>query len=238
MGEAMGESRTGMKASAGEQKLVGVERDATLLLIALNVVVFLVEPSGRDFLHVWFEQRYSLSVAGLKAGYWWQFLTFQFLHGNWLHLGTNLVLLHSMGPVLETTLGRRRYLLVYLASGVFGGLVQAGASLAWPSHFAHPVVGASAGLCGLLAALGYLYAEDRVKGLLFFVIPFQVKAKFMLLVAGMVSMVGTVVPFGRVAHFAHLGGLVGGLLVLQLMRVKAVPAEPAGGAPAAAGPGA
>lgn len=232
----MGKPNTGGETSAVEQKLVGVERDATLMLIALNVLVFLVEPGTRDFLRGWFEQRYSLSVTGLKAGYWWQFLTFQFLHGNWLHLGTNLVLLHSMGPVLETTLGRRRYLLVYLASGVFGGLVQAGASLAWPSHFSHPVVGASAGLCGLLAALGYLYAEDRVKGLLFFVIPFQVKAKSMLLVAGMASMVGTVIPFGHVAHFAHLGGLVGGLLMLQLLRVKAVPPEPATESPIPHGP--
>lgn len=221
-----GNGKAAGSGSGGERQVAGVERDATLLLIALNVLVFLSEPPVRDFAHGWHEQRYSLSVTGLKAGFWWQFVTFQFLHGNWLHLGTNLVLLHSMGPVLETTLGRRRYLLLYLGSGALGGLVQVGAALAWPAHFGHPVVGASAGLCGLLAALGYLYADDRVKGLLFFVIPFQVKAKVMLLVAGMISMVGTVVPFGRVAHFAHLGGLVGGLLILQLMRVKAVPPDP------------
>ncbi|MEY3276857.1 MAG: hypothetical protein RL153_2125 [Verrucomicrobiota bacterium] len=220
----------GMKGNLAEAKDGGeftepmrVQREVTLALIALNVFVFLIEPRLGDGTRGWFDARYSLSVAGFKAGYWWQLLTFQFLHGNWLHLGTNLVLLHSMGPVLETSLGRRRYLLLYMGSGALGGLVQVGAALAWPGHFSHAVVGASAGLCGLLGALGYLYADDVVKGLLFFVIPFQVKAKVMLLLAGIISMVGTVLPFGRVAHFAHLGGLVGGLFVLQLMRVKALP---------------
>ena len=104
---------------------------------------------------------------------------------------------------------------------------SAGAAFAWPAHFGHPVVGASAGLCGLLAAVGYLYADDRVKGLLLFVIPFEVKAKVLLLLAGVVSILGVMLPFGRVAHFAHLGGLLGGLILLRLMRVKAVPWEPA-----------
>ena len=223
-------------AGPGELKPVdGVQREVTLALIALNVFVFLIEPRLGDGARGWFDARYSLSVAGLKSGYWWQLLTFQFLHGNWLHLGTNLVLLHSMGPVLETSLGRRRYLLLYMGSGALGGLVQVGAALAWPTYFSHAVVGASAGLCGLLGALGYLYADDVVKGLLFFVIPFQVKAKVMLLLAGIISMVGTVLPFGRVAHFAHLGGLVGGLFILQLLRVKALPppddSDPVGAPP-------
>lgn len=200
-----------------------VQREVTLALIALNVFVFLIEPRLGEGMRAWFDARYSLSVAGLKAGYGWQLLTFQFLHGNWLHLGTNLVLLHSMGPVLETALGRRRYLLLYMGSGALGGLVQVGAALAWPGHFSHAVVGASAGLCGLLGAVGYLFADDEVKGLLFFVIPFRLKAKVMLLLAGVISMVGTVLPFGRVAHFAHLGGLVGGLFILQALRVKALP---------------
>jgi membrane associated rhomboid family serine protease len=152
-------------------------------------------------------------------------VTFQFLHGSWLHLVANLVLLHSMGPVLETTLGHRRYLFLYLGAGAVGGLVHAGAAFAWPAHFGQPVVGASAGLCGLLAAVGYLYADDRVKGLLLFVIPFEVKAKVLLLLAGLVSILGVMLPFGRVAHFAHLGGLLGGLIMLRLMRVRAVPAE-------------
>lgn len=219
------------------EPVLGVQREVTLALMALNVFVFLIEPSVRDASRAWFDARYSLSVTGLRAGYWWQLLTFQFLHGNWIHLGTNLVLLHSMGPVLETSLGRRRYLLLYMGSGALGGLVQVGAALAWPGYFSHAVVGASAGLCGLLGALGYLYADDMVKGLLFFVIPFRVKAKVMLLLAGIISMVGTVLPFGRVAHFAHLGGLVGGLFLLQVMRVKVVPAPADAGTEGAPGQG-
>ena len=203
---------SGSSAIAPDGELRGVERDVTMALIVLNVFLFLVEPRARDHAHAFFEQRYSLSAAGLKAGYWWQFFTFQFLHGNWLHLGTNLVLLHSMGPVLETTLGRRRYLLLYIGSGALGGLVHAGAAFAWPAHFGQPVVGASAGLCGLLAAVGYLYADDKVKGLFLFVIPFEIKAKVLLLLAGVVSMVGTVLPLRTCGPLCAPWG-IGGRLV-------------------------
>lgn len=203
-----------------------LERDVTLGLLLLNLFVFLIEPGLRDPSHRWFEARYSLSLDGIRAGYWWQFITFQFLHGNWVHLGTNLVLLHSMGPILETTLGRRRFFALYLLSGAMGGLVQLAGALISPRIFGHPVVGASAGLCGLLAALGALYAEEKVKGYLFFLIPFELKAKILLLLAGVLSLVGSVVPFGNIAHLAHLGGLLGGLCCVNLMDARPLPPVP------------
>jgi membrane associated rhomboid family serine protease len=200
-----------------------LERDVTLGLLVLNLFVFLIEPSLRDSGRNWFEMRYSLSMDGIKAGYWWQFFTYQFLHGNWVHLGANLVLLHSMGPILETTMGRRRFFALYLVSGAMGGLVQLAGAAISPKIFGHPVVGASAGLCGLLAALGALYAEEKVKGYLFFIIPFELKAKIVLLLAGLLSIVGSVFPFGNIAHLAHLGGLLGGLCCVNIMNVKPLP---------------
>lgn len=206
-----------------EGKFPDVERDVTLGLLCLNAFVFLIEPGLREQGRQWFEMRYSLSLQGISAGSWWQLITYQFLHGNWVHLGANLVLLHSMGPILETTLGRRRFFGLYVGSGAIGGLVQLAGSALSPSTFGHPVVGASAGLCGLLAALGALYAEERVKGYLFFIIPFELKAKFLLLLAGVLSIFGSVFPFGNIAHLSHLGGLLGGLCCINLMAVRPLP---------------
>lgn len=195
-------------------------RDITTALVVINLAVFVIEPHGATMFRRLFELRYSLSLDGLKAHYWWQFLTYQFLHAGWIHLGANLLLLHSLGPVLETTLGRRRFLALYLVSGVVGGLAQMGGALVSPRHFGHPVVGASAGLCGLVSALGTLYAEQRVQGLLLFLIPFRVKAKILLLIAGLLTIAGTLFPVGNVAHLAHLGGFLGGLLCVNFMPAR------------------
>jgi membrane associated rhomboid family serine protease len=210
------------KKSGGEEALP-LERDVTIGLLGLNLFVFLIEPGMREMARRWFEQRYSLSLDGLRVGYWWQFVTYQFLHGNWIHLGANLVLLHSMGPILETTLGRRRFFGLYLASGAMGGLVHLAGAAISPRIFGHPVVGASAGLCGLLAALGSIYAEEKVRGYLFFMIPFEVKAKVLLLITGVVTVLGCIFPFGNMAHLAHLGGLLGGLCCVNLMDAKPLP---------------
>ncbi len=209
-------------AADSETEVVELNRDVTMSIVILNVAVFLAERLLNPRAHAFFEHRYALSLEGLKAGAWWQFLSYQFLHGGWFHLGFNLLFLHSLGPVMETTLGWRRFLTLYLASGAMGGLVQmAGAALS-PANFAHPVVGASAGLCGLLAALGAIYAETRLPVLLFFVFPITLKAKLLLLGFAVVTVAGTLVPIGHVAHLAHLGGLLGGLCVVNLMTVNPI----------------
>ncbi len=201
-----------------------LERDVTLALVGLNLFIFLIEPSLHDpVARHWFEVRYSLWLPGLKAGYWWQFLTYQFLHGGWIHLGANLVFLYSLGPILETTMGRRRFLFLYLASGAMGGILQLAGAVSSPRIFGHAVVGASAGLAGLLAALGSVYAKEKIRGYLFFVIPFEMKAKYLLLIAGLVSVLGSIFPFGNIAHLAHLGGLLGGLCCVNLMNVRPLP---------------
>jgi membrane associated rhomboid family serine protease len=195
-------------------------RSATAVLIVLNLVVYLAE---RRFA---LPDNLALSLRGLAGGAWWEFITYQFLHGGWLHLGFNLLFLHSLGPVLEDTIGAKRFTLLYLGSGAFGGAVHLMGALLSPRIFGHPVVGASAGLCGLLAALCAIYAEEPMELRLLFLIPVVMRAKFLLLGTALMSMAGTVLPFGNVAHLAHLGGLVGGLLCLNFMDVKPLEFEP------------
>jgi len=191
-----------------------LERHATRVLIALNLAFFAYEQwlyrvdPGRKR---WFELHHALSLEGLRLGAWWQCLSFQFLHGGWIHLAMNLLLLHSLGPVMETTLGRGRFILLYLVSGTFGGMLHVAGAWMMPDSFGGPVVGASAGLCGLLAALGAYHAEERLRVLFFLIFPMEVRAKFILLVGILTSALGAVFAVGHIAHLAHLGGFIGGL---------------------------
>jgi membrane associated rhomboid family serine protease len=191
-----------------------LERHATRVLITLNLAFFAYEQwlyrvdPGRKR---WFELHHALSLEGLRLGAWWQCLTFQFLHGGWIHVAMNLLLLHSLGPVMETTLGRGRFLLLYLVSGTFGGMLHVAGAWMMPDSFGGPVVGASAGLCGLLAALGAYHAEERLRVLFFLIFPMEVRAKFILLVGVLTSALGAVFAVGHIAHLAHLGGFIGGL---------------------------
>ena len=191
-----------------------LERHATRVLISLNLAFFAYEQwlyrvdPGRKR---WFELHHALSLEGLRLGAWWQCLTFQFLHGGWVHLAMNLLLLHSLGPVMETTLGRGRFLLLYLVSGTFGGMLHVAGAWMMPDSFGGPVVGASAGLCGLLAALGAYHAEERLRVLFFLIFPMEVRAKYILLVGVLTSALGAVFAVGHIAHLAHLGGFMGGL---------------------------
>ena len=195
----------------------------TTALIVINVLIFLWESRLGYFQRQSLIHHYALNLATVKQGMWWQFFSYQFLHGGLLHLLFNLLFLHSIGPLLELTLGARRYLALYLCSGVGGGALHILVAWLSPNHFGSAVVGASAGLCGVLAAVCALYAEEKVDVKLFYVLPLRMRAKFLLLAVALVTMGGALFPFGNVAHLAHLGGLVGGLVALNFMDVKPLP---------------
>lgn len=195
----------------------------TTALIVINVLIFLWESSLGYFQRQSLIHHYALNLATVKQGMWWQFFSYQFLHGGLLHLLFNLLFLHSIGPLLELTLGARRYIALYLCSGVGGGALHILVASLSPDHFGSAVVGASAGLCGVLAAVCALYAEEKVNVKLFYVLPLRMRAKFLLLAVALVTMGGALFPFGNVAHLAHLGGLLGGLVALNFMDVKTLP---------------
>jgi membrane associated rhomboid family serine protease len=162
----------------------------------------------------------------LRHGYIWQLLTFQFMHANLLHIALNSLGVFSFGFAVEQLLGTKRFLWLYLLSGVIGGLVHVLGGLVWPSHFGvladaagnHfyvPMVGASAGLFGLIAAFALMLPERDLTVLLFFVFPVTVKAKVLLGVSLGISILGVVIDTSNVAHGAHAGGILGGWLMLR-----------------------
>jgi len=192
----------------------------TTTLIAVNLAVFLFQLwSGRrsDFRVDYYG---ALSLGGLRHGYYWQLLTFQLMHGGWLHLLVNCWGIFVFGPPLEAAIGKTRLAALYFLSGIAGGAVQILASLISYQRFGGWVVGASAGLFGLVAAFTSLFPDARMTLLLFFVIPLRMTANRMLMLAAAITVVGIIFPnwlLGRhVAHAAHLGGLISGLIFARL----------------------
>jgi membrane associated rhomboid family serine protease len=191
-----------------------------MALIAVSVAVFLFQEWLRSAKGVRLEDRAALSLAGLRAGHFWQLLSFQFLHGGWVHLLVNCWGIFVFGPALEMMLGKTRLGFLYLISGIGGGVVQILASILSYQRFGGQVVGASAGVFGLVAAFTQLFPDARMTVLLFFVIPLRMTANRMLTVAAIITVVGIVFPnwlLGtHVAHAAHLGGLVSGIIWVRL----------------------
>ena len=211
----------------------GVRRwPVTNALLFVNVCAFIAQGlAQRVFPRFPLQHYFGLSLDGLDEGFLWQLLTFQFLHGGILHLLLNCWGIYVFGHAVEETLGRKQMLKLYLLSGAAGGGLHVLGSLLFPSHFGaftvygvthyDSVVGASAGLFGLMAAFATLYPEQDLKVLLFFVYPVTVSARVLVGVCAGVSVVGILMTRSSVAHGAHLGGMLAGFAYVRLI----LPAE-------------
>jgi rhomboid family protein len=188
---------------------------ATVVLLVVNVVAFLLQNILYRFSSIPVDGLFALSVGGLRHGFVWQLLTYQFMHGGWLHLLLNCWAIYIFGRELEETLGVPKFLTLYFTSGVIGGLTQALAGLLLPERFGGPMVGASAGAFGLVAAFATLYPERPLMLLLFFIIPLNMRAKFLLLFCALLTAFGLVFPMDNIAHAAHLGGMLTGLAFVR-----------------------
>jgi membrane associated rhomboid family serine protease len=188
-------------------------QSATVILIIANIAAFAVQSlvfGNSSFVY----ENLALSITGLKHLYLWQLLSFQFLHGGIWHLIFNCLAIFWFGRSVEDAVGRNSFIALYLSSGIIGGLVQSLVMLVF--HQDVPVVGASAGCFGLVAAFAVLFPDTIL--MLMFIIPMP--AKFLLLLEAAVAIAGIAAPNSRffdqgVAHGAHLGGMISGLLFIR-----------------------
>jgi membrane associated rhomboid family serine protease len=188
---------------------------ATVVLLLVNVVAFIIQNALYRFSSIPTDKWFALSVEGLRQGFVWQLLNYQFMHGGWLHLLLNCWAIYIFGREVEEALGRNTFLTLYFTSGIIGGLFQALAGVLLGGNFAAPVVGASAGAFGLVAAFATLYPERPLMLLLFFIIPLSMRAKFLLLFSAIITLFGLVFPMDNIAHAAHLGGMITGLVFVR-----------------------
>ena len=189
----------------------------TVALIIVNAMVFLFELLVSGYSRSLFIENhyFALSVEGLKHGFVWQFLTYQFMHAGLWHLVFNCWAIYVFGRAIEETLGWKKFLILYLSSGVVGGICQVLVALPWPDLFGGPVVGASAGGFGLIAAFAVLFPERELVMLLFFILPIRLTAKMLLLLSAVLALAGIVFPINHIANAAHLGGMLAGVVFIR-----------------------
>ena len=182
---------------------------ATQALIIANVVVYLLEMSGGGNV---------LSNFALWPGsdfMPWQLVTYSFLHGSVTHIFFNMFGLYMFGSDIERLFGSRYFVAYYFASVVAAALLHLAVTFLIGAPPA-PMVGASGGLFGLLLAFGLYFPNRRVM-LLFPPIPMN--ARTFVIGYGVVELVlGVTGTAAGVAHFAHLGGMLGGWLMILYRR--------------------
>jgi membrane associated rhomboid family serine protease len=147
----------------------------------------------------------------------WQLVTYSFLHGSFTHLFLNMFALYMFGSELERLFGRRRYVTYWFAAVLAAGITQLIVSASSGSYY--PTVGASGGVFGLLLAYG-IHFPQRTIVLLIPPIPMPAWL-FVIVYAGVELFLGVTGTQAGVAHFAHLGGMFGGWLMLRYWRRQA-----------------
>ena len=188
----------------------------TMFLIAANVAVYLLQTAQPGFVVPFALWPLGASAAsnGQVGFEVWQLLTYGFLHGGFVHLLFNMFALYMFGGALEQVVGPRRFTAYYLVSVLAAAVTQL--VVMAMSHNIYPTVGASGGVFGLLLAYAIYFPHNRVY---FLLVPFPIKARvFVFIYAAIELFLGVTGTQEGVAHFAHLGGLIGGALMLAYWR--------------------
>jgi membrane associated rhomboid family serine protease len=201
-------------------------------LIIANVAVFALQQVPG--LGNWLELKFSLWPVGsyrfsdvpFPVGFEpWQLVTSAFLHGGVAHIAFNMFGLWSFGRVVEQAIGSVRFTSLYFASVLTSGLLQLLVVSMSSSPIPAQTYGASGGVFGVLLAFGMLFPHARV--MLIFP-PIPMKAWFMVIAFTVIELVsGVTGTMQGVAHFAHLGGMLGALILMLIWRRRLPPPPPA-----------
>src|SRR5450631_1757897 len=191
-------------------------------LIVANALVFVLQGLSKGALDELFALWPLQAIDGHVYFRPWQIITYAFLHstGNITHLLFNMLALWMFGTEIERYVGPRRLLTCYFASVVTAALSQLFIPVLFGAPPA-PTIGASGGVFGLLLAYAYLFPKRKVVPL---IPPIPMPAwLFATLYAGVELFLGVTGSLSGVAHFAHLGGMIGsGLTVMQWRRARGV----------------
>lgn len=204
---------------------------ATTNLIIINVLVMIMILQNEEFMF----EHFALFCPGSHYFRPWQFITHMFMHGGFWHIFFNMYTLWMFGSVLERSWGWKKFLLFYFVSGLGAALLHTGVQLI-EAHiymsrladglheaarslgmlYATPTVGASGAIYGLLLGFGMLYPDSRLM-LLFPPIP--LKAKWFVIIFAVIELfTGIFSRYGGIAHFAHLGGMLFGWLLIMFWK--------------------
>ena len=190
-------------------------RVSTILIVVL-IISFVIQCMLMFYGDVGVIEQLGLTVAGLREGKVWQLFTFQFLHSYpWpLHVLFNCLGLYFFGRPVEEVFGSKKFLVLYFLSGFLGGLMQVALTAMLPRHADSYTIGASAGVCGMIAIFCSLYPMQQLTTWVYF-LPISIRARTLLIFLICVSIFGVLIPFDNVAHGAHLGGILTGIVFVR-----------------------
>lgn len=191
----------------------------TRYLLIANFFIFLLDAVLLKY-NIQLSDYCGLHYMGASSFHVWQPITYMFLHANFWHLFFNMFAVLMFGPSIEREFGTRRFIIYYFLCGIGAGIVQ---EIVWACMnvpvILQPLlntIGASGAVFGILLAFGWMFPNVPM---FLFLIPIPIRARvFVLLYAGIELLEGLQAARGasgdNVAHFAHLGGFLFGLLII------------------------
>lgn len=192
---------------------------AVAVLLISNIGIFFLEMANPRLLlqfALWPLHSAPASLLLPEIGHFgpWQLVTYAFLHASLLHITLNMYALWLFGTRMERVWGSRAFLIFYFICVVGAGITQLIVTML--SGQVYPTIGASGGVFGVLLAFGMTFPNER---LLLIIPPIVLKAKwFVLLFGGIELWAGIVGTESGIAHFAHLGGMLFGYLLIVYWR--------------------
>ena len=186
---------------------------ATRAILIANVIVYLLELATQNTLI----ELFALWPLG-PLFHPWQVVTYAFLHEprNFLHILFNMFALYMFGGPLENYWGSRRFVVFYFASVLAAAATEL--LVLTSSGVVEPVIGASGGVFGLLLGFAWFFPRQR---LIVLPIPIPIPAwLFVTIYGGLELLLGVTGAQDSVAHFAHLGGMLGGAIMILLWRTR------------------
>lgn len=206
-------------------------------LLIINGIFFLATIAMDMAWHLDLSQYLGLHYIGASDFRPYQFVTYMFMHGNFAHLFFNMFALWMFGNAIENAWGPKRFLIFYFVCGIGAGITQElvqfiqlhdivqNYNYVKLNHHSIPVdeylnmlttVGASGAVYGILLAFGMMWPNSRIY--LYFLIP--IKTKWFVLIYGLLELFSGFSSVDNVAHFAHVGGMLFGLLLILYWKNK------------------
>jgi membrane associated rhomboid family serine protease len=183
-------------------------------LLIINGAIYLIQLIMSGLPIIEYMALYNVRTELFKP---YQLFTYMFAHHEFFHIFFNMMALSFFGPILESTWGSMRFLTFYIVCGIGAALFYIGVDLYLGAASFGSMIGASGAIYGLLTAFGILYPNMEIM-LLFPPIP--IKAKYLVLGFAGLALYSALNPKAgdNTAHFAHLGGIVVALILLQFWK--------------------
>lgn len=181
-------------------------------LLILNILAYFIDSLFN------ISSMYGLYFIEMPSFHIYQFVTYMFMHGGFMHLFFNMFALWMFGRIIEDTWGWKRFLIYYFVCGIGAALVQEAGQFLGLIHPYSMTVGASGAIYGILLAFGMLYPNEKM---FIIPIPIPIKAKYFVMGYAAIELFEGMAASDGVAHFAHLGGMLFGFFLILYWRKKA-----------------